>query len=186
MGTILFVNGTITSLAGTVQKDTKMTIATESDISITNHVVYSNYTPAVGTPGTAGYVPPNASGAENLLGLVTWNGKIRVATSAPNNINLHATMLAQNGVLQVDNYNDTGVGSRGVATLLGGVISDFYGAFGLFDGSTGTQIAGYGRNFVYDERMLVGTAPPYFPSLNTFIGFTNDIIDKITLQEGGF
>jgi len=94
--------------------------------------------------------------------------------------------LARNGKVQVDNYNDTGVGPRGTATLLGGVISDYYGAFGLFNGSTGQQISGYGRNFVYDSRLLVGNAPPYFPTLNTFIAFTNDLIDKITLQEGGF
>ena len=33
----------------------------------------------------------------------------------------------------------------------------------------------YGRNFVYDDRLEVGAAPPYFPTLNTFVAFTNDI-----------
>ena len=148
--------------------------------------MYSDYTPAQNNPGDASYVPPTANGAENLLGLVSWGGDIRVGTSAPDDINVHATLLAQNGILQVDEYNNQARGPRGTATLLGGVISDYYGAFGLFNGSTGQQLSGYGRNFVYDDRMLVGNAPPYFPSLKTFIAFTNDIIDKITLQEGGF
>lgn len=186
LGTIVFVNGNITSLAGTVQEDTELTIASENDMSITNNLVYSAYTPAQGVPGQPGYVPPNADGADNLLGLVAWNGDVRVSTSAPNDINIHGSILAQNGIMNVDNYNDQGRGPRGTATLLGGVISDYYGAFGLFNGTTGQQISGYGRNFVYDNRMLVGKSPPYFPSLNTFIAFTNDLIDKITFKENGF
>lgn len=185
VGTIIYSTGSITSLAGTVQSETEMTIGSASDMVITNHLTYQDYTPASGTPGQVGYQPPTADGATNLLGLVSWNGNVRIGTGAPDNINVHSTILARNGVFQVDNYNDTGEGSRGTATLLGGVITDDYGAFGLFNGSTGQQTAGYGRNFVYDERMEVGNAPPYFPSLNTFIAFTNGIADKIVWQEGG-
>ncbi|MCB9720656.1 MAG: DUF4900 domain-containing protein [Candidatus Omnitrophica bacterium] len=184
VGTVIYVNGNINSLAGTVQQNTAMTISSNNDIIITNNVQYQNYTPAVGTPGQAGYIPPNAVGQDNLLGLVSWNGDVRIGTSAPDNISVHGTVLAKSGILQVDSYNDTGVGGRGTATMLGGVISDYYGAFGLFNGSTGTQVAGYGRNFVFDERMASGNAPPYFPSLNTFIAFTNDITDKMIWQEG--
>ena len=152
-------------------------------MSITNNILYQDYTPGVGTPGTAGYVPPTADGATNLLGLVSWAGNVRISTSAPNNINVHSTILARQGVFQVDNYSSGA--PRGTATLLGGIISDDYGAFGTFNGSTGQQVSGYGRNFVYDERMETGNAPPYFPSLNTFIAFTNGITDKIVWQEGG-
>lgn len=184
VGTVIYVNGNISSLAGTVQQDTALTISSNDDIVITDHVRYESYTPAVGTPGQAGYIPPNAIGQDNLLGLVTWNGDVRIGTGAPDNVNVHGTVLAKAGILQVDNYSDTGTGGRGTATMLGGVISDYYGAFGLFNGSTGTQVAGYGRNFVFDERMASGNAPPYFPSLNTFIAFTNDITDKMIWQEG--
>lgn len=185
VGTVIYVNGNINNLSGTVQGDTPVTISSNNDIVISNHLQYQNYNPAVGTPGQAGYVAPSVpSNAGNLLGLVSWNGNVRIGTSAPNDVNVHGTILAKAGIFQVDNYNDSGVGGRGVATLLGGVISDFYGAFGQFNGATGTQTAGYGRNFVYDERMAVGNAPPYFPSLNTFIAFTNDITDKMIWQEG--
>jgi hypothetical protein len=185
MGTIIFANGNITDLAGTVQADTELTISSEHDIVIGDHVRYADYTPAVGSPGDAGYVPPNADDATNLLGLVSWAGDVRVATSAPDDVDVHGTILAQSGIFTVDHYNDYGAGPRGEATLLGGAISDFYGAFGLFSSSTGDHLTGYGRNFVYDTRMQGGKTPPYFPTLNAFIGFTNDIADKVVLQVGG-
>ncbi len=183
-GTIIYVAGGVDQLSGTVQQDTQLTISSHDDIVVSNHVRYSNYTAAVGAPGTAGYVAPHADGADNLLGLVTWAGDVRIGTSAPDDVDIHGTILAKSGIFQVDNYTDQGVGGRGVATLLGGVISDNYGAFGLFNGGTGQYLSGYGRNFVYDERMQGGSAPPYFPSLNTFIAFTNDITDKVVWQQG--
>lgn len=183
VGTLLYATGSITSLGGTVQEDTQMTVASAGDMIITNHIVYQDYTAGSGTPGDAGYVPPTADGTTNLLGLVSWAGNVRIGTSAPNDISVHSTILARQGVFQVDNYSS---GSpRGTATLLGGIISDDYGAFGTFNGSTGLQVSGYGRNFVYDERMETGSAPPYFPSLNTFVAFSNDIADKLVWQEGG-
>lgn len=183
VGTLIYATGSITSMAGTVQEDTQMTVASAGDMSITNNITYQDFTPGVGTPGTVGYVPPTADGTTNLLGLVSWGGNVRISTSAPNNVNVHSTILARQGVFQVDNYSS---GSpRGTATLLGGIISDDYGAFGTFNGSTGQQVSGYGRNFAYDTRMDAGNAPPYFPSLNTFIAFTNGITDKIVWQEGG-
>lgn len=182
VGTIIYTEGKINSLGGTVQQDTALTISSNDDIIITDNVTYSSYTPSTGTPGAAGYIPPNANGTNNILGLVTWSGDVRVGSSAPNNVNIHGTILSQDGILQVDNY-DSG-SPRGTATLLGGVITDNYGAFGQFNGSTGQQISGYGRNFVYDERMQVGTAPPYFPTLNTFVAFTNDLTDKLVWQQG--
>ncbi|MBP9855402.1 MAG: DUF4900 domain-containing protein [Candidatus Omnitrophica bacterium] len=185
VGTAIYVHGNISSLSGTVQQDTPVTISSNNDMIITNNLKYQSYTPATGTPGTTGYIPPSVPAtSENLLGLVTWNGNVRIGTAAPNNVEVHGTILAKSGILAVDDYTNTSVGSRGVATLLGGVIQNFYGAFGQFNGGTGTQISGYGRNFVYDDRMAVGNAPPYFPSLNTFIAFTNDITDKMIWQEG--
>ncbi len=184
LGTIIYVNGAINSIAGTVQKDTEATISSENDIVITNTIKYTEYTPAVGTPGQAGYVPPNADGKTNLLGMLSWGGNVRIGTAAPNNIEIHGPVMARNGIFTVDNYNS---GSpRGSATLLGGVITQFYGAFGTFNGSTGQQSTGYGRNFVYDDRVAAGKSPPYFPTMTTFVAFTNDIVDKVTWQEGGF
>lgn len=180
-GTIIFVDGDITALSGTVQRNTQLTIASHNDINITNHILYSDYTAGSGTPGDVAYVPPTASGAANLLGLVSWNGDVVIDNTAPDNINIHGTVMAENGVFTVESYNNYDV--RGTATLLGGAITNEYGAFGLFNSSSGQTVSGYGRNFIYDERMQQGEAPPYFPTLDTFIAFTNDIVDKVVWLE---
>ncbi len=185
LGTIIYVDGEISSLGGQVQRDTEVTVSSENDIVITDNIRYSDYTPSSGTPGTVDYVEPGAEGTSNLFGIVCWGGNVRIGTSAPDNIELHGPIMARNGIFAVDNYNNFSVGPRGTATILGGVITQFYGAFGMFSGATGEQLSGYGRNFVYDSRLLVGKAPPYFPSMKTFIAFTNDLTDKIAWQEGG-
>jgi hypothetical protein len=174
IGTIIYVDGAVNSLKGTVQKDTEITVASQSDIVITDNLVYQEY--------NAG-PPPNAEDKTNLLGIVSWGGNVRVGNSAPDNVNIHGTIMARNGILTVDDY-DSGT-ARGKATLLGGAISDFYGAFGQFNSTTGEMVHGYARNFVYDSRMGTGKSPPYFPSMRTFVAFTNDITDRLNWQEGG-
>ncbi len=184
LGTIIYVDGAINALSGTVQRDTEITISSQNDIIINNNVTYQDSTAAVGTPGTAGYVPPNATDTTNLLGILSWGGNVRVGTTAPNNITIDGIVMARNGIFTVDSYSNAALGVRGTATMLGGAITQFYGGFGTFSGTTGLQLSGYGRNFVYDGRTLLGNSPPYFPSLNTFIAFTNDITDKLIWQEG--
>ncbi len=185
VGTILYVDGNINSVGGTVQEETQLTIATENNLYIQDNIVYENYTAGTGTLGDASYVAPSAEGTDNILGLVSWEGNVYIGNSAPDNVNVHGTVLAANGIFTVDDYNDQMVGPRGTATLLGGVITDNYGAFGLFNGSTGQSLSGYGRNFVYDQRMKVGNSPPYFPTLSIYTAFSNDITDKIVWQEEG-
>jgi hypothetical protein len=191
-GTLIYASGAVTAFQGTVQKDTEITVASRGNLTITDHVRYEVYTPGVGTPGTSGYVPPsadnpdpNGSAPDNLLGIVSWAGAVHVAGTAPSNIDIHGTVMATSqdnnaGFFQADAWNSGNV--KGTATLLGGVISYDYGAFGQFNSQTGSQSSGYARNFVYDKRMMQGKAPPYYPSLSTFIAFTNDITDKLVWQ----
>ncbi|MBF0521451.1 MAG: DUF4900 domain-containing protein [Candidatus Omnitrophica bacterium] len=182
-GTILYVNGQITALSGTVQKDSAVTISTKNDILINNNIQYQQRTAAKGTPGTTGYVAATADGFNNMLGILSWEGNVRIPTSAPNNLNIDGIVMAPIGVFSVDNYNS---GSpRGTVNILGGVISNYYGAFGTSDDGK-TMKTGYGRNFSYDDRTLLGNIPPYFPGLNTFAAFTTDIRDQVAWQEGGF
>lgn len=185
-GSLIYVNGNITALSGTVQGDTELTIASSNDLVIQNNILYSDYDPGSGTPGVSGYVSPSVTEAagetKNLLGLVSWNGDVMIGNSAPDDVSIHATVLSSDGVFTVDDY-DSG-SPRGTATILGGVITNNYGAFGLFNGSTGQQISGYGRNFAYDQRMSSGSAPPYFPTLDAFLAFSDDIDDKLVWQEG--
>ena len=123
LGTIIYVEGAITSLGGTVQENTEMTISSQSDIMITDHLRYENYTLPAGTPGQSGYIPPNATGETNLLGIVSWGGNVRISTSAPDNVDIHGPVMARSGIFTVDNYNDSIIGPRGIATILGGVIT---------------------------------------------------------------
>jgi len=183
IGNIIYVDGEVSSFGGTVQRQSQVTVSSENDIIIQNNILYEEYTPAVGNPGDADYVPPNAEGTTNLLGILSWGGDVRIGTSAPDDLDIYGTVMARGGVFTVDNYFSAP--PRGTATLLGGAITQFYGAFGMFNGSTGQQISGYGRNFIYDGRMGTGESPPYFPSMRTFIAFTNDITDRINRQEGG-
>jgi len=151
---MVYVNGKILSLNGTIANETQVSIASTSDLLIDNHVKYQNYTAS----------PLSAPDAHNLLGILSWTGNVRITTGAPNDLNIHGTVMAPNGVFTVDNYQS---GSpRGTVSLLGGVITKNYGAFGTFSGTQ--QRSGYGRNFVYDSRMQAGQSPPYFPTISTY------------------
>jgi Tfp pilus assembly protein PilX len=151
----------IAGLSGTVQQDTELTISSEKDLLISGNVTYEK--------------DPTVSGNENygnMLGLISWNGNVRIGLTAPYNMTLDAIIMAPNpsevtdkGVFCVDNYNSGS--TRGNANLFGGVITDYYGTFGTFDGS-GALNHGYARNFVYDSRVLNDKIPPYFPKMDTF------------------
>lgn len=171
-GILIYVNDDIGGLSGTVQKDSSVTVSSERDIVITNHVMYEEYTPS----------PLSAEGYTNLLGILSWGGDVRIGPLAPNDVNIHGVVMAPNGIFTVDNYQS---GSpRGTATLLGGSITQFYGPFGTFWGTT--QMSGYGRNFVYDARMLQGMTPPYFPYLSNFNAFDNGGLDsKLVWEDQG-
>lgn len=144
---MLFVDGAVKSLGGKLQQDSQVTIAATGDIQITDHLRYENY--------TAG-PPPSAEGFTNMLGIISWAGDVVITTGAPDNIDIHASIMTPNKELRVDRY-DSGK-TRGTATVLGGVIENTYGKFGQY-GKTG-----YGRKFVFDTRMGRGMAPPFFPT----------------------
>lgn len=154
---MLFVTGSIANLRGPdrasgaivpgVARDTKLLITAQSDISVSRDLVCKDY--ADGT---------------NVLGLYASNGSVRISTSAPDDMHLDAFVMAtgSSGAFKVDNHDDGD--PRGVFNLRGGMITEFYGAFGQFSGTTPTH--GYGRNFQYDRR---GVVPPYFPTTNRFV-----------------
>jgi hypothetical protein len=172
---MLFVDGRVTGLAGTLQKDTQLTVAASSDVTITGNLLYEMYFPA------SGGSPLKAEGTTNLMGILPWSNSIHIGTSAPNDVNIHATLMAPVGQVLVDSFDDTGRGPRGTATILGGVIQDSYGAFALSSG--GSIISGYARNFIYDKRMSQGMAPPYFPTTGKVIGTVTGITDRPNWQQ---
>jgi hypothetical protein len=168
-GALVYSTGTISNFYGTVQKDSTVTVASENDLVITNNILYEKDPRVIGNENY-----------DNLLGIISWNGDVRIGTSAPNNITIYGVVMAPNGVFTVDNYNNGSY--RGVVTLLGGAITDSYGAFGTFNGDI--NVTGYGRNFIYDVRMSKGYLPLYFPFMPNFTTFTNGIGINLTWQEG--
>jgi hypothetical protein len=167
---MVFADGSLSSLSGTVQQDSRVTVAATGDVVISNNITYENY-----TPGTS----PSAEGTTNMMGILSWNGNVRIGTSAPNDVSVHATVMTPNGEFRVDNYNSGS--SRGTATILGGVIENTYGAFGTFS-SSGAQ-TGYGRNFVYDTRMGKGQAPPFFPTIGSVVSLLSGVTDRPNWQQ---
>jgi hypothetical protein len=167
---MLYVDGTINSLGGpsrsggttppAIAADTALTVVSTGDVVITRDVVYEDD-------------PLTVVDAENIFGIFTPGGDIRIGTGAPDDIVIHSTLMTSDsqGVVQVDDYDEGD--PRGTATILGGVISSYYGAFGTFN-SNGHQ-SGYARNFLYDQRLNGGLAPPYFPTTSIFLPATTSI-----------
>jgi len=159
---IIYVEGGIRSLSGTLEEREQLTIAAAGRIDITNHIRYED--PPVVTD-------PNDNPL-NVLGIYSANNDIRITTAAPNDLVIHAVLMAGNtgdsfnSSVNVQDY-DRG-SSRGFVRLLGGIIQEYYGAFGTFDPNTGNPQTGYGRDFVFDRRMSRGFSPPYFPTTSLF------------------
>jgi hypothetical protein len=159
---IIYVRGNILGLSGTLEEKEQTTVVASGRIDITGHVQYED--PPVVTD-------PNDNPL-NVLGLYSAGNDIRITTAAPNDLVLHAILMAgnrgdsYNSSVHVQNY-DSG-SPRGTVRLIGGLIEEYYGAFGTFDSTTGQQRTGYGRDFRYDRRMSRGFTPPYFPTTPQF------------------
>lgn len=159
---VIYVQGDINSLGGTLEENEQTSIFTSGRIDITNHLRYER--PPVVTD-------PNDNPL-NVLGLYSAGNEIRITTAAPNDLDIHAVLMAGivgdgfNSSVNVQNYNSGA--PRGTVRLIGGIIEEYYGAFGTFDPNTGNPVTGYGRDFRYDRRMSRGFTPPYFPTTNLF------------------
>lgn len=153
---IMYTNGAINELKGpsrsgsnvppALQKDTPLHIVSTRDIVIQGDLTYQDF-----------------DDGENVLGLFSSGGDIRIGKKAPDDLCLDAYVLASNYMksFTVDDYD---VGQyRGMVHLRGGMITNYYGAFGIF---TFSGMKGYGRDFRYDRR---GKVPPYFPLTNRYV-----------------
>ena len=148
-----------------IQTNTRLNITATGDISINKDIKYQ--TDPRGVDGIFGTVD-DIMNAKNVLGLYSTGGNVRISNPCPKDINVHGTIMASgNGrVFTADNYDSRT--ANGFIHLLGGVISDRYGAVGTFNGATGQYVSGFGRDFVYDKRVMQGNSPPYFPTVGDF------------------
>jgi Tfp pilus assembly protein PilX len=154
---ILYAKGTLSSVGGpsrsgstvppAIADQTQLLLCASGDIVIQKDLTYNDY-----------------NDGNSVLGLFSSGGKVRIGTSAPNDLNLNAFVMSagSSGSFEVDDYNS---GSpRGAVHLYGGMTTQYYGAFGTFD-SNGKINHGYSRDFHFDNR---GVIPPYFPTTNIY------------------
>ncbi len=115
--------------------------------------------------------------AQNVLGVYSEEGDILIGDGTNNSLQdltIQSVLMSGQGSVTVDNY--TGITPRGSVNLLGGLIANYYGGFGQFNSKDGSYTHGYGRNFTYDQRMALGTTPPYFPGIGFKEGNTPVVI----------
>jgi hypothetical protein len=156
---IFYVSGSITSnsdpsvssgLYGVVNRSMRLTIATEGEMRITDHLVYE------APPAGPGHNPTNVLGLYSATADITLVGAL-----TPNDLYVDAAVLSPNGRFWVEGW-DT-LAPKGSVYFLGGTVQGTFGAFGGFNPSTG-----YGRVMTYDWRLRSNVSPPFFPQTDIY------------------
>lgn len=168
-----------------------LTLATTGNVAITSSLTYAS-------PPCSGSHVRNADGtvtpascdnltANNILGIYSSAGDVELVSPAscpqgfgtcaslPANARIQAVLMAGQKAVRVRGFDSPVQSSNfelGDIQLLGGVIENYYGAFGKTDGR------GYGRNFVYDPRMDDGQAPPGFPTEDWTVGLRTEKMEN--------
>ncbi|QBG47141.1 hypothetical protein EGM51_06920 [Verrucomicrobia bacterium S94] len=172
----VYSEGTLQLNGGTL--DGRITIITEDDIYINNHIDYA-LDPLDTNACDAAIAEAAANGEDHdyddvvndALGLVSGSDVV-VTTSAPDDLRIDASIMATgdgSGVKYGHSYNDSYDGCfvvddfdyyahRGNIYLLGGIIQKDRGPVGLVSGN------GYSKNYTFDQRFSA-YPPPYFPPL---------------------
>lgn len=147
--------------------DGELSIVTEQDIYINNHLKYE-----MGDLTEEEFLRKAEEGSvqtTSKLGLISGDDVI-ITQNAPNDIHIHASIMAtgkmsaDTGSFLVDIANNAG--SRGAIHLIGGIIQDVRGAVGYFNANTGITSAGYEKHYIFDRRFST-QPPPYFPAINS-------------------
>jgi hypothetical protein len=145
----------------------QMTIATKGKIEITRDLKYMA-PPCTGNPKRVSGVVVKATcdnlNATNILGIysqgdATLGRDVLFGTgtsSTPQNLTVQAVVMSASGRVGTNGYGSN-LGALSDLRLLGGVIGKNVAGF--------ASSTGYRRVFTYDRRMLDGTSPPFFPTV---------------------
>ena len=157
--------GTV-SVAGTLNG--RLSIASDYDIQITNHITYANTNITLGLTNTS----------DDALGLIAKHDVI-VMTNAPNNLNIYAHIIAEgsataglkDGSFYVQNYSDRA--NSGKLNVYGGIVQYYRGAVGTAGvvGHTG-YTNGFIKNYTFDRR-FTDNPPPQYPALTNEYQWTD-------------
>lgn len=143
-----------TASVGGTNLDGRLTVVTDYDIYVTNHITYAVH-------------PTN--GSDDALGLVARNDVV-VRTNAPNNLNLFAHIIAAcptnsySHGFYVQNYS--GRSPSGNLNVYGGIVEFTRGAVGLVSGN------GFLKNYTYDTRFATDP-PPMYPVVTNVYQWTS-------------
>jgi hypothetical protein len=173
-GTILFVDGSISSLRGgkdlsgtkpAVSANTRLTITAQQDITVTGDLIYASaVVDKNGTP-VAGIDSVN-----NVLGIFTNDGNVNLVPNATYvksglSLEMDAAVVAFNS----NTSNDGGL-IEGSIVYTGATLPGTGDTWTLVGSRVQSKInsIGYGtRNIYFDKRFAGGTfAPPFFPGTN--------------------
>lgn len=148
--------GDLSKMPPALASFSQIMIAAEKDVRIDSDLVMSQ------TPCTFEEVEKRTCSRErrratNVLGILSQQGDVILSGNTPDNLNLHASLMASTGEVHAEDH-DTRL-RQGDVTLIGNLVENWYGAFG----TVGRNPTGYGRNFTYDQRFAEGTLPPAAP-----------------------
>ncbi len=119
----------------------RLTLVSDRDIQIVNHIRYASN-------------PINFPMSDDALGLIA-KRHVMVQTTAPNNLDIFAHIIATEGGFGVVNYDSSSAGARGMLNVYGGIVNRTRQAVGTTGGT------GYIKNYVYDSRFQTEPPPGY-------------------------
>lgn len=117
----------------------RLTIVSDNDIKITSHVRYKSN-------------PQTHTNSTDALGLIA-KRHVQVQTSAPNNLEVYAHIMCQDGGFGVKNYDSGSL--RGTLTVYGGIVNRERQGVGTLSGT------GYRKNYIFDKRFSKNPPPKY-------------------------
>lgn len=164
---LIYVDGYSTVHGGVV--DGRMTIVSENDIWIEDHIRYAD-DPRDDTEN---------SQSDDALGLIS-RDDVWISTSAPDDLEIFASILAagtrgsnngqyNDGSFGVSQYNSSYYGHRGDLTVYGGIVQEVRGAVGTFRHGYG-GVTGYNKDYHFDPR-FGQEPPPYYPPVSDKVEF---------------
>jgi hypothetical protein len=162
---VLYVDGNITSVSGTIQNNTGVNITALDNITITNNLTY--LTPVVNSSGTA---TTAAATETQALGIYTASGSVYLQAPSNNaNMEVDASIMvtkSNGGTCNMGNsctgvLGVTGSNNIGTLTIVGGRIQSQ--SMLMPAGTINT------RNVFADPRFNGTLAPPFFPKPTTII-----------------
>ena len=146
---VLYVEGGSVTLQGTLKG--QLTIGTSGDVRVVNSVTYAS-DPRVNPQ------------SKDLLGIVAGQN-VTVARGAPNNVTIDASIMALNRSFGVEGWWERP--PRGTLSVYGGIVQANRGVVGSFNGSNGTKLSGFTKDYRYDPR-LRSMSPPFFPTTGDY------------------